>query len=277
MAESGLNAAKVAGLLEPLTALVAEAAAKIRGIPYSSVQAKTKADRSSVTAADLASEAILLSGLARIAPGIAVVSEERVANEAPPQLGGNFFLVDPLDGTREFLAGRDEFTVNLALIADGQSLLGIIAAPARNLLWRGLSGHGAQRFVLDNGKPRDGTPIRTRPVPAEGAIATISRSHMESRTEAFLTQLPVSERIAAGSAIKFCMIADGKADLYPRLSETSEWDLAAGHALVLAAGGAVTAPDGGRLSYGKTPGQFLVPGFIACGDPAWALSHIPSH
>jgi 3'(2'), 5'-bisphosphate nucleotidase len=153
-------------------------------------------------------------------------------------------------------------------------VLGIIAVPARQLLWRGIAGQGAQRLTLGKGSAAKASSIRTRAVPPSGAVATVSRSHLDPATEALLSRIPVSERHAAGSALKFCLIAEGTADIYPRLSQTSEWDLAAGHALVCAAGGAVTTPEGGPMSYGKVKGQFLVPGFIACGDPAWAKSHL---
>ena len=147
-------------------------------------------------------------------------------------------MVDPLDGTRELLAGRDEFTVNIALMDAGQPRLGVIAAPALGLLWRGIIGIGAERLTMtpDGGTliARDPKPIRSRTRPGKGAIAIVSRSHLDPDTEAYLARLQPTEKIQCGSALKFCRLAEGAADVYPRLSPTSEWDVGAGHALLRA-------------------------------------------
>jgi 3'(2'), 5'-bisphosphate nucleotidase len=179
-------------------------------------------------------------------------------------LGATFALVDPLDGTKEFIAGSAEYTVNLAIIRDGEPIAGFIAAPALGLLFRGIVGRGAERLGLD----RDAVPvtIRCRRNPTGRLVAAVSRSHLDPLTGAFLDRLPVAERLPCGSALKFCRIAEGAADVYPRLSPTSEWDIAAGHAIVAAAGGLVTAPAGEPLRYGGVQQAFKVTGFVAWGD-----------
>jgi 3'(2'), 5'-bisphosphate nucleotidase len=223
-----------------------------------------------VTAADHAAEAVILEGLARVLPGVVVISEE--AATRPSHLPETFILVDPLDGTRELIAGRDEYTVNIAMIREGQPQLGIVAAPAQGMLWRGIVGGGAQRLRLTPGQPAGAAvevrPIHTRPCPPSGMVAAASRSHLDPATKAFLARLPVTEHRSSGSAIKFCQLAEGTADVYPRLSTTCEWDVAAGHAMLVAAGGRVTAPDGTPLQYGRIDADFRVPAFVAWGDPS---------
>ena len=250
-------------LIEDLTAIAAHAAAVIQQCSAASL--RHKVDGSPVTAADQAAEAVILQELERLAPGIPVVSEERAAEGAGQFMtaqGATYFLVDPLDGTREFIAGRDEFTVNIALISLGTPVIGVIAAPAADLAWRGIIGHGAERVRLtDRGAP---TAIRTRPRPAE-PVAMISRSHLDAVTEAYLVGMPHASAVNCGSSIKFCRISEGSADLYPRLAPTHDWDVAAGHALVVAAGGDVRAANGSPLVYG-TPKR-LIENFIARGDP----------
>jgi 3'(2'), 5'-bisphosphate nucleotidase len=260
------------GVLDALTTVVSTAAAAILAVRAGALDTRSKADLSPVTAADLAAEAAILEGLARVLPGMPVVSEESVGLTALGNLAGMFVLVDPLDGTRELVAGRDEFTVNVAIVSAGRPRLGIVAAPAQGLIWRGLEGHGAERLSLAPGAPADAAherrSIRTRPCPRSGLVAALSRSHLDPETEALLARLPVGARLACGSAIKFCHLAEGAADVYPRLGTTCEWDIAAGHALLMAAGGSVTAPDGTPLPYGRIAAEFRVPAFIAWGDPA---------
>jgi 3'(2'), 5'-bisphosphate nucleotidase len=270
MAMADGAAAGVSALLEPLTRIVAKAAAAIRAMPAHSVARRTKSDDTTVTAADETSERIILAALAALAPDIPVVSEELMTRQAPPPLGGRFFVVDPLDGTREYVAGRDAYAVNLALVENGAPVLGIVASPARNVLWRGIVGRGAQRMTVDSETLGTAAPIRTRPWPDDGAVAAISHSHLDPGTEAFLARLRPARRLPMGSALKFCLIAEGGADVYPRFSRTCEWDVAAGHALVVAAGGTVTATDGTPLIYGGSNEGFGVPDFIAWGDPARA-------
>jgi 3'(2'), 5'-bisphosphate nucleotidase len=258
-------------LLDELSSIVSTAAAAILAARQGSLAARVKPDRSPVTVADHASETIILEGLARLLPGIAVVSEEAAASTPPDKLASEFILVDPLDGTRELVAGRDEFTINLALAIGGVPRLGIIAAPALGLLWRGRGRGGAERLRLAPGAPasagRERAHIHTRPCPSSGLIVLMSRSHLDPQTAALVGRLPTAERIALGSALKFCRLAQGNADFYPRLAPTCEWDVAAGHAILLAAGGLVTDPSGESLTYGHIEGGFRVPAFVAWGDP----------
>lgn len=274
--DSEITPADAGRLLDELTTIVAQASAAILAIPLSQAARQIKADGSPVTAADEAAEAVILEALARLLPGIAVVSEEAAGRAAPPALGTSCVLVDPLDGTKEFLAGRDEFTVNLAIVTKGMPIAGIVAAPALGLLWRGVGGGGAERLRLKTAGKTAGTgeatEIRTRRWPGRGAVATVSRSHLDPATEAYLARLPEIKREGCGSSVKFCKIAQGEADIYPRLARTSEWDIAAGHAVLAAAGGAVTAPDGTPLTYGRADADFRVPAFIAIGDRAKAAS-----
>jgi 3'(2'), 5'-bisphosphate nucleotidase len=257
-------------LLAALTECVAQAGAAILAFDRATIRVDGKIDGSPVTAADLAADQILRDGLARVAPQTPVVSEERIGLAKPPY-EGSFFLVDPLDGTREFIAGRDEFTVNLALVVNGTPLLGIIGAPALGLIWRGLVGRGAER--LATGKATmDAEPIHTRPFPLAGQpwIAAVSRSHGDVRTDSFIRARAGAIRRPLGSAVKFAEVAEGKVDIYPRLAPTCEWDVAAGHAIVTAAGGKVTDPAGAELQFGKGTTDFIIPAFIAWGDPAVA-------
>lgn len=262
-----------AALIEPLTDLVAEAGAAILRVDRSAMAVEGKADGSPVTEADLAADKIIAEGLARLAPGVPTLSEERTHLSAAPYRN-SFFLVDPLDGTQEFVAKRDEYTVNLALITDGEPLLGIVGAPALGLIWRGLVGRGAERLLVTKDASARGAaqPIKTRPTPPPGNpwIVTVSRSHGDKRTEAFIARRPGAIRQITGSAVKFCRVAEGIADIYPRLSPTSEWDVAAGHAVVVAAGGKITDGNGAQLRFGTRKGDYIVPEFIAWGDPSAA-------
>jgi 3'(2'), 5'-bisphosphate nucleotidase len=252
-----------APLVDALTDLVANAAAAILAIAPGALDTRLKADKSPVTAADEAADAVIAQGLVRLLPGIPVVSEE--SRDRPSALGETFVLVDPLDGTKEFVAGVGEYTVNLAILTGGEPIAGFVAAPALGLLWRGIVSRGAERLPLD----RTAAPvaIHCRPAPASGLVAAASRSHFTAATAAFLDRVGVTSRVSCGSSLKFCRLAEGAIDVYPRLSEISEWDIAAGHALVTAAGGLVTTPGGAPLRYGDAAHGFTVPGFIAWGDP----------
>jgi len=257
-----------AALMEPLTDLVVRAGAAILRVNRLNMRIDGKVDGSPVTEADLAADRVIGEGLARLMPEVPAISEERVHLAKPPY-GGSFFLIDPLDGTKEFVAGRGEFTVNLALVTDGSPLLGIIGAPALGLIWRGLVGRGAERLTTGDGAVRAAEPIRTRPLPRRGDpwIAAVSRSHGDIRTEAFIDARPGAIRQALGSAVKFGRVAEGGADIYPRLGPTSEWGVAAGHAVVTAAGGKITDAQGADLKFGEGREGFIVPEFIAWGDP----------
>ncbi|MBL8674871.1 MAG: 3'(2'),5'-bisphosphate nucleotidase CysQ [Rhodospirillales bacterium] len=251
-----------------LTDLAHEAGAAIMAI-YAKVDhgERRKSDASPVTDADHAAEAVILAGLARLTPGIPVVAEEEVAAGRMPDVrGGPFWLVDPLDGTKEFLKRNGEFTVNIALVEDGRVALGVVSQPTIDTTWRGVVGLGAE-IVVDRAPPR---PIATRRPPAAGYTVFASRSTaIYSQLDIWLRNngVPVAERKQAGSSLKFCLIAAGEADIYPRFGPTMEWDTAAGQAVLEAAGGEVRDDStGAPLRYGK-PGH-KNPWFVARGVPA---------
>lgn len=220
-----------------------------------------KQDGSPLTQADLAAHAAILAGLAAACPDLPVVSEEDAARaEAPPE--GPFILVDPLDGTREFISGNGEFTVNIALIDAGVPVAGVVHAPALGRLWAGALGAGA------TASGPDGAPARSIAVRAPGAaglVAVASRSHRDAETEAFLAGLPIAGLRSVGSSLKFCLVAEGEADVYPRFGPTMEWDTAAGQAVLEAAGGRVVCPDGAPFRYGKAGAAWRNGGFVAWG------------
>jgi 3'(2'), 5'-bisphosphate nucleotidase len=262
---------EAAPILDALTTVVSHAAATVLTARAAALNTRSKSDLSPVTTADEAAEAIILEGVGRVLPGLPIVSEEAAYRTRPEAFDGDFVLVDPVDGTRELVAGRDEFTINVAVVRGGHPVLGIIAAPARGLVWRTAAGGGAERFRLAPGAPaamaQQCTPIRSRPFAGGPLVAAISRSHLDPQSQALLARLAGAETMASGSAIKLCWIADGSADLYPRLAPTREWDVAAGHAIVAAAGGVVTRGDGEPLFYGRRAHDFLIPSFIAWADP----------
>jgi len=248
-----------ARLLPEIVALAERAGQVILEHYREGVAVRAKADASPVTVADEAAEAVILAGLAELTPEIPVVAEETVAAGHVPEVDeGRFWLVDPLDGTKEFISRNGEFTVNIALVEGKEPVLGVVLAPALGKVWWGARGFGAR--MRDQSGER---PIAARRRPAQGAVAVASRSHSDQATEAFLDEEGVVERISAGSSLKFCLVAEGKADLYPRFGRTMEWDVAAGHAVLAAAGGRVTTRDGAPFLYRK-PG-FENPAFIARG------------
>ncbi|CAA7617853.1 3'(2'),5'-bisphosphate nucleotidase CysQ [Magnetospirillum sp. SS-4] len=248
-------------LLAPLEDLARRAGAAILEVYHSDFAVETKGDSSPVTAADQRAEAIILPGLAELTPGIPVVAEEEAAAGRIPEVGdGPFWLVDPLDGTKEFVKRNGEFTVNIGLIRDGVPVLGVVLAPAQGVLWSGAAGRGAFRVDPDGHR----AAIACRPLPAVGAVVLTSRSHREpAALEAWMARFPGASLDFAGSSLKFCKVAEGSADLYPRFGPTSEWDTAAASAVLLAAGGSVTTFDGLPLAYAKP--NFRNPDFIARG------------
>lgn len=260
-----------ARLAQALIPVVLAAGAIEMGYYVGDIAPETKADNSPVTAADRDAEALILQALARIAPSVPVIAEEAVAAGQVPAIGDTFFLVDPLDGTREFLNKRDEFTVNISLVEKGTPTFGIIYAPALSALYVTM---GAGKVVEARVAPTldgaasahvDLTPITARMPDASALVAVASRSHSTPETEDFLGRYAISSRRNAGSSLKFCLLARGEADIYPRLGPTCEWDIAAGHAILTAGGGTVTKLDGSPLSYGKRDARFLNPHFIAWG------------
>ncbi len=218
-----------------------------------------KVDASPVTEADERAEALIVAGLAALAPDIPIVAEEGVAAGRVPALGERFWLVDPLDGTREFVKRNGEFTINIALVEGREPVLGVVHAPALLRLFGG--GVGAGAFVEDENGRR---VIRCRAVPEQGATVLASRSHGDADAlETFLAGRHVAEVKYTGSSLKLCLLAAGEADLYPRFGRTMEWDIAAGHAVLAAAGGSVIDLEGRPLVYGKA--GFENPHFVASG------------
>jgi 3'(2'), 5'-bisphosphate nucleotidase len=243
-------------LLEDLSEAAREAGEAILDVVRRGFDVETKQDASPVTIADRAAEAIILGALARAAPGIPVIAEEEVAAGRIPAHGDTYFLVDPLDGTKEFVRGGDDYTVNIGLIEHGQPKAGVVFAPATGRLHVGCVGLSAS--VRDAGGVK---VIRTRRRGSE-LVAVASKSHLNQATIDYLRDAAGGcGYVAVGSSLKFCIVAEGEADIYPRVSPTSEWDTAAGHAILLAAGGLVDGPDGEPLSYGKT--AFLNRAFVA--------------
>lgn len=253
-----------AALLTEVTALAEQAGAEIMTYYRGEMDVRTKTDASPVTAADHAAERIIIAGLRRLAPELPIVAEEEMAAGGSVDVsGGRFWLVDPLDGTREFIAHRDEFTVNIALVEDGRAVLGVVAVPAQDVTY-GASGPGAATVRRGSGQPR---PIAARPMPAAGAVVAASRSHRDTRKiQALMDRLPRSRLKVSGSSIKFCLVAEGQADIYPRYGPTREWDTAAGHAVLAAAGGSVRTLAGEEMTYGKP--DFLNGEFVARGRDA---------
>lgn len=240
----------------------------LRHYAAETVTARRKVDQSPVTDADEEAEACIVGELRRLFPGVPVVAEEAVAAGRTPEIGRRFFLVDPLDGTKEFLSRNGEFTVNIGEIADGRPVRGCVFAPARARLFLGDISEGAFELATETGVPPDfsrALPIAARCFPAEGIVAVASRSHRDASTDEYLARFPVREFVSAGSSLKFCLVAAGEADLYPRLGRTMEWDTAAGHAVLAAAGGSVLTIDGRPFVYGKVEEKFANPFFVARG------------
>jgi 3'(2'), 5'-bisphosphate nucleotidase len=251
---------------------VALAAARVQMSYFAAgVAVETKADHSPVTVADHRSEEIILAGLARLAPGVPVIAEEAVTAGRIPHIGSEFFLVDPLDGTKSFIKGRPSFTINVALIEDRRPTFGLLYAPAMADFYVTLGPTEAANAALD---PQTAPPtlaeaglkpIRTRVPDPHALYALVSQTHLTRATERFLEGYNVIERRALASSLKFGLIARGEADLYPRVGPTSEWDTAAGHAVLAAAGGTVTTLDGAPLTYGNAERAFVNPDFVAWG------------
>ncbi len=249
--------------LDEVVAIVRAASAVVASVYGRDFAVHAKADASPVTEADERAEALIVPALRALAPGVPVVAEEMAARGEMDAIDGGaaarFWLVDPLDGTKEFIARNGEFTVNVALVEQGAPVLGVVAAPALGRVYAGVAGQGA--WVEDDAGRR---AIAVRAPPDEGATVVASRSHADvAALEAFLVGKRVARRVDAGSSLKLCLLAAGQADLYPRLGRTMEWDIAAGHAVLAAAGGSVCTLDGQPLRYGK-PG-FENPHFVARG------------
>ena len=260
-----------AALAEALLPAVLAAGRLEMGYFAGEVAVESKADCSPVTAADREAEAILVKALHEAAPGVPVIAEEAAARGHTPAASDLFFLVDPLDGTREFVARRPEFTINIGLVAAGRPVFGIVYSPASSDFFVTLApGRAASAVIAPDAKVSSLAgcalvPLATREPDAACLVAIESRSTRNAATERFIQGLGVRQTLTSGSSIKFCIIARGDADLYPRLGETSEWDTAAGQAILEAAGGAVCTLDGAPLTYGKAARAYINPHFVAWG------------
>ena len=276
-----------AALIGALREIAIRAGREVLAVYRSDFSVLAKTDASPVTEADTRAERVILDGLAQYAPGVAVVAEESVAAGHVPDIDDRpFFLVDPLDGTKEFISRNGEFTVNIALIEDGAPTAGVVHLPALDetfwtagdgAAWRarggsaggvggtaGAGGHAGIGAAAGAGVTGGAERIACR-APGDALVVVASRSHRDPETDRYLERFEIAEIVSAGSSLKFCRVAEGAADLYPRLGRTMEWDVAAGHAIIAAAGGRVDTLDGAQLLYGK-PG-FENPHFVACGLP----------
>ena len=230
-----------------------------------------KADSSPVTVADQEAEVIILDALAQVAPAVPVIAEEQYSAGIIPDVDGTLFLVDALDGTRAFVKGNIDFTINVALIVERIPVFGIILLPATGELYMTTGPEAAGHAVIDVYADLvfddiDFAAVHTRRPDPHALVVSLSNSHPSKRLEQELAGKPISDRVEAGSSLKFCRVAEGKADFYPRLGSISEWDIAAGHAIVKAAGGEVTELDGGQLLYGNYRAKYRTPPFVAWGQ-----------
>ena len=257
--------------MRDLSAAALEAGARIMQHYRNGVEAEEKLDKSPVTQADRDAEDLIERALAALAPDIQMIGEEACSERMPDKLAPHFFLVDPLDGTRDFVAKRNDFTVNIGLISGTAPVAGVIYAPVHEKLY--FSGPNSA-FMLpmapeDTLDMAQAKPLRVGPFPDNGLGVLASRSHRDKKTDALIKRLHVRDVIPAASSYKFCLLAEGRADLYPRHGRTMEWDTAAGHAILNAAGGIVTCEDGTPLEYGKLERALDNPSFIAAAHANW--------
>ena len=267
MSRSDLQA-EDAALAEALIATVIAAGAAAMDVYHQDFAVDRKSDASPVTEADRRAEEIILAGLSALAPEIPVIAEEACSEGHVPSVAKAFFLVDPVDGTREFISRNGDFTVNVALIRDGGPVFGLVYAPAHGLMFIGRPG-GAERLTIHDGAVAAREPIAAEIQPDAAPRIIASRSHRTAETDAYIAAHPGASIVSAGSSLKFCLMAAGEADLYPRLGPTMQWDTAAGDAVLRAAGGVVTNMDGTPLTYGPKGGSgamgFANPWFVAHG------------
>lgn len=260
-------------MIERICGIALEAGAEVMRVYGTDFAVEVKADQSPVTLADTVAEAVILEGLLQLEPGVPIVAEEAMSSGAVPQVAERFFMVDPLDGSKEFVSRNGEFTVNIALVEHGNPVLGVVYAPALGRIWWGKNGKGSFAAEVVDGRIVDARAITVRAA-GQGLCAVGSRSHGSGEGDERLSRLPISSYVSAGSSLKFCLVASGEADVYPRLGRTMEWDTAAGDAVLRAAGGRVECLDGRLLCYGKRnqvdDSDFANPFFIAYGDVRFA-------
>jgi 3'(2'),5'-bisphosphate nucleotidase len=256
-----------ARLLELLAPAMREAGALIEGLKASGLEARDKADKSPVTEADEAAEALLESAIRAAEPDAVIVGEEASAAGIQPGSCARFWLIDPLDGTRDFVEGGADYSVNIGLIEEGVPVIGLVLHPPSGTLWTGARNLGAWKQSAAG--TRDA--IRTRALANPPSVVT-SRSHLDARTKAWVAAIPGAAIRPSGSSLKLCLVAEGAADIYPRFGQTSEWDTAAADAVLRAAGGVMLGTDGQAFHYGKP--DYRNTSFLALGDPA-ARTRLP--
>lgn len=258
---------KLEALVTPILETMIKAGEVVMEVYHSDFEVFGKADQSPVTEADRRGEAVIEAALKLIAPDIPIVGEEAKSEGKCPDIsGGTFWLVDPLDGTKEFIKKGSDFTVNIGLIENGTPIMGFVFAPAMNKMYWGIKGIGAWTAEVRDGELIKQTSIKTRTANPENLVIVASKSHRSEELEAWLAHFPGAEHVSIGSSLKLCLLATGEADLYPRLGPTCEWDTAAAHAVLLAAGGHVEVADGSPLSYAKDLKTFLNPWFLCRAD-----------
>ncbi|GHF22477.1 3'(2'),5'-bisphosphate nucleotidase CysQ [Kordiimonas sediminis] len=254
-------------IMAELVPTILKAGAVVMEVYETDFEVYGKADASPVTEADRRGEEVIAADLARIAPSIPMVGEEaKSEGQCPDISGGTFWLVDPLDGTKEFIKKGGDFTVNIGLIVDNKPVLGLVYAPASNTLYAGIVGEGAWSATIEDGAVTDKHAIACRAANADNLTIVASKSHRSPELEAWLAHFPSANNVSIGSSLKLCLLATGEADIYPRLGPTCEWDTAAAHAVLLAAGGKVLTPEGTPLEYGKDTTTFLNPWFLCIAD-----------
>lgn len=242
-------------LVAELELIACDAGRLIAEIRAGGIDVTQKGDGSPVTIADARAEELILERLAKSYPDVRVVAEELASNEGMPEgVTGNFFLVDPLDGTKEFIKGTPDYTVNIALIEDGRPVAGVVVAPGRAEVYSGHAGGARMARMPQQGAPEPIRDIAVRPL-GDHWSAVVSVSHMTEATRTFLEPLPIGERVSVGSSLKFCLVAAGEADIYPRFGRTMQWDTAAGDAVLRAAGGSILTTSGADFVYGPKPGD----------------------
>ncbi|MFC3052960.1 3'(2'),5'-bisphosphate nucleotidase CysQ [Kordiimonas pumila] len=259
-------------ITEPLIKTMLHAGSVVMKVFHSNFEVYGKADTSPVTEADRRGEEIITKALHKIAPDIPVVGEEaKSEGQCPDISGGIFWLVDPLDGTKEFVKKGSDFTVNIGLIKDGHPIMGLVLAPAMNKLYWGIVGSGAWVADVEDNSIINTKSISTRTANPDKLVIVASKSHRSSELEAYLENFPGADNVSIGSSLKLCLLATGEADLYPRLGPTCEWDTAAAHAVLLAAGGSVEVVGGAPLTYAKDLTTFLNPWFLCRADTTFQV------
>ena len=252
-------------LARAFAALASEAGRVVMDVYATDFAVRRKADASPVSEADEAAEALLVPGVEKLLPGVPILAEEAVSRDGLVDVGDEFVLIDPLDGTKEFVSRNGEFTVNVALVRSGAPVAGCVYAPAIGRMFVGGTTAYAGAVAPGAALP-DLQPVTTRGYPADGLVAVTSRSHLDDETKDFVARVGASATRDAGSSLKFCLVAAGEADVYPRFGPTMEWDTAAGHAVVTAAGGQVLRPDGSPFHYGKADEGFRNGPFVVWGQ-----------